>query len=100
VGAVELRALVALDVLLEPRPSIEPILARDREMRVRQSQRGRSDLRVAGRVKAREKLTNALERVELPRAEVDEQILRLVLQMVEVGTRGQALGRHRTPLSL
>ncbi len=100
VGAVELRALVALDVLLEPRPSVEAVLARDREMRVGQSQRGRADLRVARGVKARVKLANTLKRVELPRAEVGEQILRLVLQMVEVGTRGQALRRHGTPLSL
>ena len=87
-----LRERVRADALLELRPMLETVLARDDELRIAQAERARGDGSIVRVLELRMPPPDAVERVALAATPRVDKLTRLALRNVEMRTWGQAPG--------
>src|SRR5262245_62067844 len=83
-----------LDMSLQSRPARKPALPRNRQLRVAQPQLCFEDLVIGGFLKLRMELPEPLRDLRIARRMRHEQILRLILEMVEIRVRWKTFNRH------
>jgi hypothetical protein len=87
------------DMRLQPWPACKTVFASNSELRIAEGEVGLEDLVVGGVGESRMKLAEPLRCCSIARSMILQEILRLVLEVVEVGMGREALDGHANVLS-